>query len=266
MEEDMFTSVSELFNEFEKDRNSSTFISFDYKNDGHEDKSKILFTLERTDGESTDEESENESNFTTCTALKELGTTDNDSSENDDTLIIPERLFNESEAHINKTNDTSYKLTHERNKIKRFANIIDSTRYVHDEESPGCQIIFQNNRFSRKYRPEIEKFIAQLMERDACDSEVLPDVKLKASTPSCVDINEKLDATMRTSEMWEAHAIIGADQFYRECIVDKMGFQLTGYDTALAYGWEIPVYPYDFYTELVQMCMNNADGKAAKLK
>ncbi|XP_062589591.1 zinc finger CCHC domain-containing protein 8-like [Saccostrea cucullata] len=88
------------------------------------------------------------------------------------------------------------------------------------------------------------------MERDACDSEVLPDLKLKASTPSCVDINEKLDATMRTSEMWEAHAIIGADQFYRECIVDKMGFQLTGYDTALTYGWEIPVYEQIFLDAL----------------
>ena len=29
----------------------------------------------------------------------------------------------------------------------------------------------------------------------------------QSSTPTCVDINGKLDSTMRTSEMWEAHAV-----------------------------------------------------------
>lgn len=29
----------------------------------------------------------------------------------------------------------------------------------------------------------------------------------QSSTLTCVDINEKLDSSLRTSEMWEAHAV-----------------------------------------------------------
>ncbi|XP_048753439.1 zinc finger CCHC domain-containing protein 8-like isoform X2 [Ostrea edulis] len=236
---DVFGGVSMLFDEFEKDRDSSTFISFNRTNDGQEDRSKIVFTKTGLHGKSTDEESENE------------GTVEVGLSESDYSLIVPEGMFNESEVKEMKCgNDSKFKLTHEKNKFQRFASIIDSTRYVHDEESPGCQIIFHNNRFSRKYRPEIERYIFRLMEMDSCDSEILPNLKLKASTPTCVDINGKLDSSVKTSEMWEAHAIIGASQFHRECIIDRLGFLLTGQDTSLTYGWEMPVYEQVFIEAL----------------
>ncbi|XP_011412413.3 zinc finger CCHC domain-containing protein 8 [Magallana gigas] len=234
MEEDVFGSVSALFDEFEKDRDSSTFIAFDRTNEGEEDKSRILFTIGGSDGESSDE-SENESK---------------DGDLEEDSVIIPEGMFNESGKEHTKENDSNFKLLHDKNKFQRFAEIIDSTRYVHDEESPGCQIIFQNNRFSRKYRPEIEKFIAVLMERDAQDEERIPDLNLKSSTLTCVDINGKLDSSLRTSEMWEAHAIIGASQFHRECMIDKLGFPLTRNEPLLSYGWDIPAYEQVFFEAL----------------
>lgn len=43
--------------------------------------------------------------------------------------------------------------------------------------------IILNLFLNRKYRPEIEKFIAMLMERDAHDSEVIPNLKLKVGNP-----------------------------------------------------------------------------------
>lgn len=35
----------------------------------------------------------------------------------------------------------------------------------------------------------------------------------QSSTLTCVDINEKLDSSLRTSEMWEAHAVSLRIQF-----------------------------------------------------
>lgn len=96
MEEDVFGSVSELFDEFEKDRDSSTFIAFDRTNEGEEDKSRILFTIGGSDGESSDE-SENESK-------------DGDS---EDSVIIPEGMFNESGKEHTKENDSNFKLLHD---------------------------------------------------------------------------------------------------------------------------------------------------------
>lgn len=96
MEEDVFGSVSALFDEFEKDRDSSTFIAFDRTNEGEEDKSRILFTIGRSDGESSDE-SENESK-------------DGDS---EDSVIIPEGMFNESGKEHTKENDSNFKLLHD---------------------------------------------------------------------------------------------------------------------------------------------------------
>lgn len=96
MEEDVFGSVSALFDEFEKDRDSSTFIAFDRTNEGEEDKSRILFTIGGSDGESSDE-SENESK-------------DGDS---EDSVIIPEGMFNESGKEHTKENDSNFKLLHD---------------------------------------------------------------------------------------------------------------------------------------------------------
>lgn len=96
MEEDVFGSVSTLFDEFEKDRDSSTFIAFDRTNEGEEDKSRILFTIGGSDGESSDE-SENESK-------------DGDS---EDSVIIPEGMFNESGKEHTKENDSNFKLLHD---------------------------------------------------------------------------------------------------------------------------------------------------------
>lgn len=96
MEEDVFSSVSALFDEFEKDRDSSTFIAFDRTNEGEEDKSRILFTIGGSDGESSDE-SENESK-------------DGDSEES---VIIPEGMFNESGKEHTKENGSNFKLLHD---------------------------------------------------------------------------------------------------------------------------------------------------------
>ena len=43
--------------------------------------------------------------------------------------------------------------------------------------------IILNLFLNRKYRPEIEKFIAMLMERDAHDPEIIPNLKLKVGNP-----------------------------------------------------------------------------------
>lgn len=97
MEEDVFGSVSALFDEFEKDRDSSTFIAFDRTNEGEEDKSRILFTIGGSDGESSDE-SENESK---------------DGDLEEDSVIIPEGMFNESGKEHTKENDSNFKLLHD---------------------------------------------------------------------------------------------------------------------------------------------------------
>lgn len=42
----------------------------------------------------------------------------------------------------------------------------------------------------RKYRPEIEKFIAVLMERDAQDEERIPDLNLKVNSSGQVNCTQ----------------------------------------------------------------------------
>lgn len=102
MEEDVFSSVSALFDDFDKDRDSSTFIAFDRTNDGEEDKSRILFTVGGSDGESSDGESENES--------KEG---DDDNQPEDDSMIIPDGMFNESVKESTDEGGSNFKLIHD---------------------------------------------------------------------------------------------------------------------------------------------------------
>ena len=45
----------------------------------------------------------------------------------------------------------------------------------------------------------------------------------QSSTPTCVDINGKLDSTMRTSEMWEAHAVCFNFDIIFTCILKCYG-------------------------------------------
>ena len=45
----------------------------------------------------------------------------------------------------------------------------------------------------------------------------------QSSTPTCVDINGKLDSTMRTSEMWETHAVCFNFDIIFTCILKCYG-------------------------------------------
>lgn len=94
MEEDVFGSVFELFDEFEKDRDLFMFIVFDWINEGEEDKSWIFFIIGGLDGEFCDE-SENESK---------------DGDLEEDLVIILEGMFNEFGKEYIKENDFNFKL------------------------------------------------------------------------------------------------------------------------------------------------------------
>lgn len=94
MEEDVFGSVFELFDEFEKDRDLFMFIVFDWINEGEEDKSWIFFIIGGLDGEFFDE-SENESK---------------DGDLEEDLVIILEGMFNEFGKEYIKENDFNFKL------------------------------------------------------------------------------------------------------------------------------------------------------------
>ncbi|KAK3084758.1 hypothetical protein FSP39_018388 [Pinctada imbricata] len=253
---DVFDSVSSLFEEFEKDRTSSgLFISYEKTDDGIEDKSKIIFRVGDSESDtSSDESDKNENESRTYDENESLTQEEGEGS----SFIVPSNLFFESERTIgnadrdgldaSSTNASQFKLVHEKNKFQKFANLIDSTRFVADEESPGCQILFQNNRFSRKYRLRIEQFMYSLLMQDAQDPERIAELDLKSSVHTCVDINNKLPSSHRTSDMWSAHAIIGCSQFHREFIVDSLGWPLIGNNPCLTEGWHTPKYE-QVYTE-----------------
>lgn len=47
--------------------------------------------------------------------------------------------------------------------------------------------------------------------------------------------------------------IIGASQFHRECMIDKLGFPLTRNEPLLSYGWDIPAYPCRVITDHIKL-------------
>ncbi|XP_071181253.1 zinc finger CCHC domain-containing protein 8-like [Mytilus edulis] len=240
MATDVFGDLS-LFDEFEKDRNSSaSFIKYDVTNEGQEDKSKILFKIGTSDDESSSESnSESESESETETENRDVDNVNKTDSENVEQI-------NTTNEKVESKNTTSFKLQHERNKYKRFADLIDSTRKVADTDSPACQILFHNNKFSRKYRTNIENFIAGLLYKEMFDSSVLPELDLEPSTLTCVDINEKLTAPQRNKSMWSSHAIIGCSHIYQYFLIDTLGWPLVNFNPSLTDSWEIPKFEQCF--------------------
>ncbi|CAG2251333.1 ZCCHC8 [Mytilus edulis] len=219
MATDVFGDLS-LFDEFEKDRNSSaSFIKYDVTNEGQEDKSKILFKIGTSDDESSSESnSESESESETETENRDVDNVNKTDSENVEQI-------NTTNEKVESKNTTSFKLQHERNKYKRFADLIDSTRKVADTDSPACQILFHNNKFS---------------------SSVLPELDLEPSTLTCVDINEKLTAPQRNKSMWSSHAIIGCSHIYQYFLIDTLGWPLVNFNPSLTDSWEIPKFEQCF--------------------
>ncbi|XP_060067366.1 zinc finger CCHC domain-containing protein 8-like [Ylistrum balloti] len=260
MAEDMFGDAS-LFDEFEKERESKgSFILYKVDEEGVEDKSKIHFRMgDSEDSESSSDddsgESENENN--------------NDAGEEhegasiqvdlDDSDIVNGGRRTKNRQPLDKTTD--FKLLHERNKFERYARIIDSTRFTSDTNSPACQIIYQNNNFSRKYRTSIEQYIMHLIRREEQNKkERLPDIQLKSSNLTCVDLNSKLTSSQRTMKMWTSHAIIGSSQFHRDFVIDSLGWPLVSDNPSLTDSWEAPKYEQVYTDPLpIEEEMNSGD-------
>ncbi|CAC5392116.1 ZCCHC8 [Mytilus coruscus] len=240
MATDVFGDLS-LFDEFEKDRNSSaSFIKYDITNEGQEDKSKILFKIGASDDESSSESnSESESESETETENRDVDIVNKTDCENVEQI-------NTTNEKVESKKITSFKLQHERNKYKRFADLIDSTRKVPDTDSPACQILFHNNKFSRKYRTNIENFITGLLYKEMFDRSDLPELDLEPSTLTCVDINEKLTAPQRNKSMWSSHAIIGCSHIYQYFLIDTLGWPLVNFNPSLTDSWEIPKFEQCF--------------------
>ncbi|KAK3609011.1 hypothetical protein CHS0354_019825 [Potamilus streckersoni] len=266
---DCFGDAS-LFEEFERDREQEcTFISFSTGTDGEEDKSRIVFHLDDSSTSSDDSDDDQNSakvnELQTSYTLKNLtkeseslngpgdnSVEDEDKEEKEDVTMEngvkheteSRVILNEADRNLQSTN---FKLKYERNKFLRFAKIIDSTRYIQDEESVPVQIIFQNNPFSRKYRTQIEGFIKYLMEQEARDSgKTLQKLDLKAMQPTCVDLNNRIPVEKRTDRMWQSHAIIGSAHCYRDFLMDSMGWPLVEYNPSLTDSWVVPMYEQVF--------------------
>ncbi|PVD31346.1 hypothetical protein C0Q70_06758 [Pomacea canaliculata] len=125
------------------------------------------------------------------------------------------------------------------------------TGWVPDEQSPGVQVIFQNNKFARKYRARIEQFIISLTEHaDKKDfSKSSLEISNKLAVPSCVDLNKALPPEKRTNQMWQTHGVIGCAQFHHGFMIDTRGWPLEADDPALCTNWEVPKY-YQVFDEV----------------
>ncbi|CAI9715860.1 zinc finger CCHC domain-containing protein 8 isoform X1 [Octopus vulgaris] len=266
---------SSLFEEFERDRSSaSTFISYNQNEYGSEDRSKIIFRFEESDSSSSSELDSKSSGEAAEVSddSEEEDSEDKDSNdqtnEDGDDIITDKRTEDvaaegksekqskkrkkrNGEMLVGMMKHTNHQLQFERDKLRKFAKKIDSTRCVPDEESPGLQIIYQNNAFSRKYRSEIEDFINHLIFRHQRERyEKLPDLNLKASSLTCVDLNDELDSEQRGHNMWCNHAIIGTSQFYNNFMIDTSGWPLVNFEPSLTDSWEIPKYEQVFFEAL----------------
>ncbi|GAB1597406.1 zinc finger CCHC domain-containing protein 8-like isoform X2 [Argonauta hians] len=265
---------SSLFEEFERDRSSeSTIISYNRNEGGSEDRSKIIFRFQESDSSSS-EDSKSSGEDTEVSEDSEHEENDdrdtNEEANKDEDIIIDEtnnkvnvdedkgakrvkkRKKKGGDVMVGIMKHTNHQLQFERDKLKRFAKKIDSTRCVPDEESPSLQIIYQNNEFSRKYRAEIEDFVNHLLLRHHRERvcEKLPDLNLKASALTCIDLNDELDSEQRSHNMWCNHAIIGTSQFYSYFQIDTTGWPLVNLDPSLTDSWEIPKYDQVFFEAL----------------
>ncbi|XP_053376524.1 zinc finger CCHC domain-containing protein 8-like [Mercenaria mercenaria] len=260
MADDMFGD-SELFAEFDKERETSgSFILYEKDEQGYEDRSKYVFQVsESSSSEDSDEDEEKlkvkQSVAFAVDTLQKQNERPKNADFNANGQVSQENgIENQSDSDTEQVDTrivskdrqekmTTYKLNFERNKFKRYCNIIDSTRFIHDEESTSVQVLFQNNRFSRKYKTQIEEFVKHLIDQDAsAEYETLQKLDLKSSVPSCSELNDKIPIGKRTDRMYQGHAIIGCSQFYRDFIVDTLGWPLVEYNPSLTESWDIPVY------------------------
>ncbi|KAL8610896.1 hypothetical protein ACOMHN_056751 [Nucella lapillus] len=219
-----------LFSEFERDRDTQNiFIQYDQDESGTENRSRIIFTGAESDsGESdTEDAAEERKEITPDTAA----TAADDNEETRKSMELEETCdVKESSEECEGSSapqSTTYQENFEKNKLRQFARIFDSTRCVAEEQSPGVQVVFQNNKFAKKYRSRIEQFVISLAQHaDKKDfTKTATDLSTKATTVStCVDINDKLPMEKRNTRMWQAHGIIGCAQFYNGFMVDSRGW------------------------------------------
>ncbi|CAG5135777.1 unnamed protein product, partial [Candidula unifasciata] len=162
------------------------------------------------------------------------------------TAWLSEQLYAEAGEEAKHSSCAStQQLIYERNKYRRYAKILDSTRYVPDEDSPSVQLIFNNNSFARKYRQQIEQFIKSLLweELNSTSHETVPEITVKPGAPSCVDINSSLPPEKRGERMRQRHAIIGNSQFHKQFLIDFLGWPFpVSEPTRCNVNWEIPLY------------------------
>lgn len=253
---------SSLFDEFDKERPSvATFISYNQNERGEDDTSKIVFHCPDSNSDSSDWEQEAEEGQadTTETKIGKDEEEEEEMDESDDEANEDGRGFQKKvskkgsstngEVHLGALKYTNHQLQFERDKLRKFVRKIDSSRCVPDEESPTIQILYQNNDFSRKYRAQIESFVNNLISEHIKDqsNETLPVLQLKASTLTCVDLNDDLNAEQRNHTMWTNHAIIGTSHFYIDFQVDTTGWPLVDLNPSLTHSWDIPKYEQVFF-------------------
>ncbi|KAL5016700.1 hypothetical protein ScPMuIL_006289 [Solemya velum] len=252
-----------LFEEFEKDRISSDSFIQDNANDPKQTGKHIIFSLgdsESSNDSWPDIENEKKSDYDepdqTVAEPDSGNQVEKQSCEidsNDQSNGIAQNGNINSSATARKEiparTPTNYQVLHERNKFKKFAALIDSTRHVPDEDSPAVQVIFQNNDFARKYRKHIEEFITSLIGHEMRETHLRkPEFPIKSSVLTCVDLNNKLPAELRNDGMWKAHAIVGNAQFHKNFLVDTLGWPLVNLDPGMTEGWYAPMYSLN-YTE-----------------
>ncbi|BFZ18357.1 hypothetical protein BsWGS_21396 [Bradybaena similaris] len=159
---------------------------------------------------------------------------------------LSEQLYAEAAEEANRIGTSStQQLVYEKNKYRRYAKILDSTRYVPDEDSPSVQLIFNNNSFARKYRQQIEQFIKSLLweELNSNSHDTASEIIVKPGAPTCVDINSGLPPEKRGERMRQRHAIIGNSQFHKQFLIDFLGWPFTVSEpTRCNVNWEIPLY------------------------
>ncbi|GFO43104.1 Zinc finger cchc domain-containing protein 8 [Plakobranchus ocellatus] len=154
------------------------------------------------------------------------------------------QLYAEAAEEANKNNKSAQQLVYERNKYRRYAKILDSTRYTPDEDSPAVQLLFNNNSFARKYRQQIEQFIKGLLwEEFHSSKDTMSEITVKPGNPSCVEINSNLSPESRSERMRQKHALIGNSQFHKQFLIDSLGWPFNVPEPARCnVNWEIPLY------------------------
>ncbi|KAK0058834.1 zinc finger CCHC domain-containing protein 8 [Biomphalaria pfeifferi] len=158
---------------------------------------------------------------------------------------LNEQLHAEAAEEAKKQDISVQQLIYDRNKFRRYAKILDSTRYVPDDDSPAVQLLFHNNNFARKYRQQIEQFIKGLLweEFHLMSQDSSSDVLIKPGHPSCIDINDNLEPESRTEKMRQRHGIIGNSQFHKQFLIDFLGWPYSEAEpTRCNVNWEIPLY------------------------